>query len=124
MLLSIIAALGSVSVTVETPNPEGDMYVSICSAETFLGGRCEHGTRRPAQSEDVFVFEDVPAGRWAVQVWRDPEGDGEMRTGMFGIPLEPTAISNNPPANFGPPRFQDAAIRVSSEPVQVRLSIN
>jgi uncharacterized protein (DUF2141 family) len=123
MLLSLIAALGSVSVTVSTPNPEGDMYVSICSEDTFLSGACEHGLRRPATAEDVFVFDDVPAGQWAVQVWRDPEGDGEMRTMAFGIPAEPVVISNDPPMNFGPPRFRDAAVTVGEAGVELELSI-
>ncbi|WP_439635300.1 DUF2141 domain-containing protein [Oceanicaulis sp.] len=124
MLLSLIAALGSVSVSVSTPTPEGDMYVSLCSEDTFLSGACEHGQRRAASAEDVFVFEDVPAGQWAVQVWRDPEGDGEMRTMAFGIPAEPITISNDPPMNFGPPQFADAAVAVTDEGVQISLSVN
>lgn len=123
MLLPLIAALGSVSVTVTTPNPEGDMYVSICSQATFLTGRCEHGQFRSASAQDVFVFEDVPAGEWAVQVWRDPEGDGEMRTMIFGIPAEPVAISNDPPMMFGPPRFRDAAVTVGEAGLEIELSI-
>lgn len=123
MLLSLIAALGSVSVSVSTPTPEGDMYVSICSEDTFLSGRCEHGQRRAASAEDVFVFDDVPAGDWAVQVWRDPEGDGVMRTMAFGIPAEPVTISNDPPMNFGPPRFRDAAVTVTEGETEIALSI-
>lgn len=123
MLLPLIAALGSVSVTVTTPNPEGDMYVSICSQETFLSGGCEHGQYRAASAHDVFVFEDVTPGEWAVQVWRDPEGDGEMRTMAFGIPAEPVSISNDPPMNFGPPRFRDAAVTVDESGLEIELSI-
>lgn len=123
MLLPLIALVGSVSVTVTTPNPEGDMYVSICSQDTFLSGRCEHGQYRAATAQDVFVFDDVPAGQWAVQVWRDPEGDGEMRTMAFGIPAEPVTISNDPPMNFGPPRFRDAALTVGEDGLEVELSI-
>ena len=59
MLLSLIAALGSVSVTVSTPNPEGDMYVSICSEDTFLSGACEQrrhaGVRQRWTGKHVFV---------------------------------------------------------------------
>ena len=124
MLLPLIAVLGSVSVTVSTPNPEGDMYVSLCSEGTFLSGACEHGQRRAASAEDVFVFDDVPAGQWAVQVWRDPEGDGEMRTMAYGIPAEPITISNDPPMNFGPPQFADAAVTVTEEGAEIALSVN
>jgi len=124
MMSVLIAMLGSVSVTVTTPEPVGDMYVSVCSRDTFMTGNCEHRAMRAAQSEDVFVFEDVPSGRWAVQVWRDPESDGEMRTMLFGIPAEPVAISNNPPARMGPPRFADAAIRVGADGAQLAISIN
>lgn len=124
MLTTLAAALGTVvSVAVSTPEPVGTLHVSICARDEFLTGRCTHSQNRPAAAEDVFVFDDVAPGEWAVQVWRDPESDGRMRTMMFGIPAEPVAISRNPPARFGPPRFADARLQIGAEPVSVSLQV-
>jgi len=124
-VLSLIAviALSPVTVTVTTETPEGVMNVQLCNRSTFMTSRCPHQLRREADVEMDFVFEEVEPGEWAVMVWRDPESDGQMRTGTFGIPLEPTAMSNNPRAFFGPPRFDDAKLQIGSQPVLVRIQI-
>ena len=124
-MLSLIAALAlsPVTVTVVTHEPEGAMNVQLCDRSTFMTSRCPHQLRREAESEMAFVFEGVEPGEWAVMVWRDPEADGRMRTGLFGIPREPTAISNNPPARFGPPAFEDSKLEIGAEPVSVRIRI-
>lgn len=124
-MLSLIAALAltPVTLTVTTENPEGVMNVQLCDRSTFLTSRCPHQLRREAAAEMEFVFTGVQPGEWAAMVWRDPESDGRMRTGLFGIPLEPTAISNNPPASFGPPTFEDSKLEIGSEPISVRIRI-
>ncbi len=124
-MLSLIAALAltPVTVTVQTPNPEGVIYVQLCDSATFMREGCPHQQRREAAAELQFVFETVEPGEWAIMVWRDPDSDGQMRRGMWGQPLEPTAISNNPPARFGPPIFEDAKVTVGEEPFAFTLSV-
>lgn len=118
-MLTAFAAQVIVTVT-GIGEPTGDLFVQVCSRETFLTGACEHRARlEPRDGE--FVFEAVEPGLWAVTGWHDAEGDGVMRRGLFGMPSEPTAISNNPPALFGPPRFEDAAFTHSSAPVRIAL---
>jgi uncharacterized protein (DUF2141 family) len=124
-MFSLIAALAltPVTITVTTNTPDGIMNVQLCDRSTFMTSRCPHQLRREAEREMDFIFEGVEPGDWAVMVWRDPESDGQMRTGIFGVPLEPTAISNNPPARFGPPVFDDSKLEIGSEPVSVRIRI-
>jgi uncharacterized protein (DUF2141 family) len=124
-MLSLIAALAlsPVTVTVTTENPEGVMYVQLCERSSFMTSRCLHQLRREAEAEMAFVFEGVEPGEWAAMVWRDANSDGEMPRGMWGQPLEPTAMSNNPRALFGPPEFDDAKLDIGAEPVSVRIQI-
>jgi 4,4'-diapolycopenoate synthase len=51
----------------------------------------------------------LPAGRYAVSVYQDLNGNGKLDSGAFGIPNEPVGISNNPKIRYGPPRFDDSA---------------
>lgn len=118
-MLSIMAAEIIVTLT-GVREPTGDIYLQLCRRDTFLTGSCEHQVKL-APEDGVHVFEGVEPGRWAATAWHDPEGDGVMRTHIFGIPAEPTAISNNPPARFGPPRFNDAAFAYADETVRITL---
>jgi uncharacterized protein (DUF2141 family) len=54
------------------------------------------------------VFTGVEAGTWAISVFHDEDGNGELKTNFVGVPQEPLGFSNNAKATFGPPKFDDA----------------
>lgn len=72
----------------------------------------------------VLCFQDVAPGRYAVKLFHDRNGDGELATNMFGIPSEPYGFSNNAPAQFGPPAFADAAFEVDAAGVSQSVNLN
>jgi uncharacterized protein (DUF2141 family) len=119
MLASLTAQVILSLTGVDTPT--GDIYVQLCRQEAFLTSGCAHQATLPAQEGVVHTFESVAPGRWAATAWHDADGDGVMKTGMFGIPAEPVAISNDPPALFGPPQFEASAFDVGDEPVRITL---
>lgn len=51
-------------------------------------------------------FEEIPFGSYAVAIYQDVNGNGKLDKGMFGIPDEPFAFSNNFRPKFGGPSFQ------------------
>lgn len=52
------------------------------------------------------VFENVPAGTYAVGAFHDEDGNGELNSSIVGRPREGWGVSNNvPPRTFGAPRF-------------------
>ena len=50
----------------------------------------------------------LPAGRLALNVTHDLNGNGRLDMNAMGIPTEPYGFSNNASGNFGPPQFQQA----------------
>ena len=59
-------------------------------------------------------FNDLKPGVYAVAVFHDEDGDGEMDS-LLGIPTEGFGFSNNAkPGMFGPPSYKDAAFRMGS----------
>ncbi len=54
------------------------------------------------------VFEGVAAGTYAIGVYQDENDNGQLDTGIFGIPVEPMGVSNNVRPLLGPPSFSDA----------------
>lgn len=63
----------------------------------------------------TFVYPDLPAGRYALSVFHDANGDGKLDTNPAGIPIEPYGFSRDARGRFSPPSFDDAAIDVQGD---------
>lgn len=92
-------------------------------------------------SDDVFLKQDLPVagnragdtvtlqlalppGEYALSVFQDVDGNGEMARNFMGIPKEPAGLSNNAVARFGPPKYKDAKFEIADQPVEQRIKLN
>ena len=99
---------------------DGVVRAAVCSRDEFLSAHCSHGSA--AEAEDgAITIDDVPDGRWAVQVFHDEDGDGELDT-QGRRPLEGMGFSRDARMRFGPPRFRDAAFDLGGD-ATVRLTM-
>lgn len=60
------------------------------------------------------VFENLPAGTYAVSTFHDKNNNSKLDTGLFGIPQEKFGFSNNASKPFSPPDFQQAAFQLKA----------
>jgi uncharacterized protein (DUF2141 family) len=67
-------------------------------------------SRSVAATEHGATF-DLPAGRYAVSLIHDENGNGKLDT-TLGIPREGFAFSRNPAIRFGPPRYDEVSFPV------------
>lgn len=74
-------------------------------------------------TEATAVFDNVPAGTYAIAVYHDENGNGEMDTNFLGIPSEGVGVSNNAKGFFGPPSFSDAKFAVGASPVALTITM-
>lgn len=58
---------------------------------------------------------DLPAGRYAIAIVHDVNGNGVLDTGPLRIPREAFAFSNGARALLGPPSFHSAAFILPAE---------
>jgi uncharacterized protein (DUF2141 family) len=58
-------------------------------------------------------IEDLPAGRYAVRVHHDENGDGRFNTGLFGLPTERYGFTGRS-SRLGPPAFAEAAFQFTA----------
>ena len=65
--------------------------------------------------QSVLIFENVPVGEYAIQLFHDKNGNDELDTGLFGIPKEDYAFSNNIPGPFGPPDYDKVKFIVTED---------
>lgn len=72
----------------------------------------------------VAEFDDVPAGRFAVSVFHDENGDRELNTGVLGIPSEDYGFSADARDVFGPPSFAEASLELAAgEAKQITIRV-
>ncbi len=91
------------------------MLALFNSAESFQKMDKQFGAQMIAAAQDpgVFVFKNLPAGRYAVSVFQDENRNGKMDSNMLGVPVERYGFSNNAMGKMGPPDFESAAFTIS-----------
>lgn len=107
---------------------EGNVIVSVYDNEDDWLGRGSVVTRTvdiaSARADGLVVTElSLPTGRYAVSLFYDENGNGELDSNFIGIPREPVALSNNARPRFGPPRYSDAVFALEAAGTIQRITI-
>ena len=67
-----------------------------------------------ANSDEVTVTVALPsAGKYAVAIFQDKNGNNKLDTNFMGIPEEPFGFSNAKSYPMGTPKFKTAAVDIS-----------
>jgi uncharacterized protein (DUF2141 family) len=113
-VLGVLPAQADVLVQVANlRSTQGEVRVAVCPRRSFTRADCPYVGAAPAGDGMVRVA-DVPDGVYAVQAFHDEDGDGQLDRRGFR-PSEGVGFSNDAPMRLGPPRFADAAIRVTGD---------
>lgn len=109
-------------------NAQGNIYIAVYDNEDDWLSEDVAASKevdiQSALSEDFVVTELVlPVGEYALSIFYDANGNGELDTNFIGMPKEPIALSNNARPKFGPPKYKDAKFDLSLEPVIQRIKM-
>jgi uncharacterized protein (DUF2141 family) len=106
----------------------GQVFVALWRSDKSFPGTPPKGT--PSASVKIVKgvaeasFRDVPPGVFAVSVFHDEDGDGELKTNFIGIPKEGIGFSRDARARFGPPGWDDAKLLLEpGEVEQVKITM-
>jgi uncharacterized protein (DUF2141 family) len=77
----------------------------------------------PAAGKARVSFEALECRTYAVAVVHDEDGNGKLNTNFIGIPNEGLGASRNARRAFGPPKFDDAKVRVSAGRTTLPIAI-
>jgi uncharacterized protein (DUF2141 family) len=106
-------------------NSDGQVLCALFDkADAFPDGEraLQGGKVKVSERRATCQLKGLSPGRYAVAVFHDEDGDGEMDT-FLGIPTEGFGFSNNAkPSTFGPPSFSDAAFKVDGK-IKRKISI-
>ena len=94
----------------------GAVRVALCGEAEFLGFDCAYyGETLAADGVVVVRIRGVTPGVYAAEAFHDDDNSGKLETSFFGLPRKGMGFSRDARMRFGPPRFGDAAMRVSAE---------
>lgn len=108
----------------ELHSNDGNVHFALyATPESFPNNEGRYaGTHVPARSFGALaVFTGLKAGRYAVAVYHDENGNGKFDQGFLGIPLEGYGFSNGAMAIFRAPRFNEAAIELDGEVTEITI---
>lgn len=71
----------------------------------------------------TLVVDDVSAGKYAVSIFHDLNGNGALDVNLLGYPKEPFGFSA-PMGMFGPPDFETACVEVGSKENKMTIELN
>lgn len=113
------SANGAAEITVDISgikNAKGAIMAALFDSET--GYKTNKGVRASTTNVTAdtvsFSFEHLPEGEYAIKLFHDVNGDGEMNMNLFGMPTEPYAFSNNATGTMGPAKWVKAKFTVTA----------
>lgn len=95
-------------------NIKGDLLVAVYDKEEHYNSNSNWVAVKKVKVEEVVMsldFADLPAGSYAVKLFQDENGNGQIDMNTQGVPIEPYGFSNNG-GSFGSPSFNDAKVLV------------
>lgn len=100
----------------EARSQSGQFQVALVDATGYAGSAAPVAARllAPAGAVTNVRFDGVPAGRYALMVIHDENGNGTLDTNLVGMPVEGYGFSNNPRV-MRKPTFDEAAFDVGTD---------
>ncbi len=71
----------------------------------------------------LFSIEALEPGTYAITVYHDEDGDGELDMKFYGPPAEKMGASNDARGRMGPPSFEDASFVLGNEALELRINL-
>ena len=101
----------------------GHVAVALFDTEDAFVADRKLRTARLDPNTPSWRVDGLEPGRYAIKVFHDRDGDGELDKGAFGIPSEPYGFSNDARGRLGPPNFEDAAFAYEGRPIAVTIRV-
>lgn len=120
LTLALLSQTPTAKISVSIDNPRGTKGAVLCAifdTATGFPGRspvAAHNAKAIFEKGKATCEFTVSPGQWAVSVLHDENGNGEMDTGLFGVPKEGYGASNNVLPTLTPPKFEDARFVVKT----------
>jgi len=129
LLVSVVAHAQTESSTIQIEinnieGSDGQMLIGLYdSGDTWLKKIYKSGKGKIVDGKSAYTFTDLPDGVYAISVFHDENNNGKLDTNFFGIPSEDTGASNDAPARFGPPKWEDAKFELKGKSLKQIINL-
>lgn len=113
------------TITVDVPNvssDQGEILFALYTEDNFLNQQPKfHAMSKIKDGHAVGVFENVPAGTYAVVFFHDKNSNTKMDFETNGMPIEDYGTSGT--TSYGPPMWNDTKFEfdATSKEMEIRL---
>jgi len=105
----------------------GSIYLAVYdSPATYLDPKkCYRSKITPVKDADTLTIDlgEMPAGRYAIALFLDENGNGQIDRNRWGIPKEKYGFSGNRHPWFRAPDFYEAAVETGAAHTIVSISL-
>jgi uncharacterized protein (DUF2141 family) len=109
---------------VNIKNNSGSIRVGLFDNEKDFLKKAVLGESVLANGEKVnVVFENIPAGEYAISVIHDENDNEELDVNFLGIPKEGFGFGNDAKGSFGPPSFEKARVKIGEVVVKQVITL-
>lgn len=113
----------TLQVDVRGVTAQGALHVALYTpAEPFASAQTAFRRMIIDRPPYTAHFDPLPTGQYAVALFQDRNGNGELDTNFFGAPVEPYGFSNNVRPRFSQPGFEACRFDLNaSQRIEIRL---
>lgn len=79
--------------------------------------------KAPATRRLEVQMDSLPFGRYALAIYHDENGNGDLDKNLLGIPKEPYGFSNNPRAKWSAPTYQETSFEIGPNRTELAVSL-
>jgi uncharacterized protein (DUF2141 family) len=109
---------------VNIKNNSGSIRVGLFDNEKDFLKKAVLGESVLANGEKVnVVFENIPAGEYAISVIHDENDNEELDVNFLGIPKEGFGFGNDAKGSFGPPSLDKAKVKIGEGVVKQVITL-
>jgi len=114
LLLAPLAHAGKLTLRVDKVQAgTGTIMVSLYDSAPSYFKRPVRVAQVPASpGATTVVIPDLAPGDYAITVYQDVNGNGQLERNPFGIPTEPFGFGNDAQGEMGPPSFDATKVNV------------
>lgn len=106
--------------------PTGMIRLAAYSPDQeFLGEETATALNSPVnqKGEVIVAINNLPLGTYAISVYHDEDGNGDLDSNFMGIPKEPYGFSNNARGLFGPPKYKSARFDFKEDSQMIEIKV-
>lgn len=99
---------------------KGKVSYALYDKDNFMKEPLKAKSSKIVNGKSTVVFNDVPAGEYAIVCYHDKNDNNKMDFQPNGMPIENYGASNNV-MNFGPPQYEDAKFTIIDNNVSLDI---